>query len=76
MNQMVQNHAAKVAELDQTIANFQAQFSSQQTVIAQFQQEYQKLLDSKQSSEEACETLRNQMKSAEVNYFLFDYYPD
>jgi arginine deiminase len=67
MNQIVQDHTAKVAELEQTISNFQAQFSSQQNVIAQFQQEYQKLVESKQSSEEVCEGLRRQLKSAEVN---------
>lgn len=66
MNQMVQEHAAKVAELDQTIANFQAQFSSQQTVIAQFQEECQKLAESKNSSEQACDTLKSQLKLAEV----------
>jgi chromosome segregation ATPase len=72
MNQMVQDHAAKVAELDQTIANFQAQFSSQQNVITQFQQEYQKLVDGKKSSEEECESLKSQLKSAEVNYLIFN----
>jgi chromosome segregation ATPase len=72
MNQMVQDHAAKVAELDQTIADFQAQFSSQQNVITQFQQEYQKLVDGKKSSEEACESLKSQLKSAEVNYLNFN----